>query len=1037
MAQILSSEHPFFFSTPLLHHNHHFAASSADMWVAAFAFSWFSTAVVIAALSWLSVRAYQVLSKPSEELINLLGLDVPLAPTLSLAAIKADGVLLNWKAPDQKASGIRHHVQVNGVTLDGELPTHETSFAIVKLRPDSGFSIRLLAINSAGFHAESEVLRVRTKPTASHDYFYPQDEVEEEDFIPMIQSYRALVDTNPASVIPQGMHREHSNTAQPKQPRQGRRSLPPTQPSEPQDTQESAQEESLKELTEKLDKLRAEVDSCDQTIEREDDEFQINHSTLLEQFNELKQAVADKENTSKALKKQVVDLSNQNTTAQNRRVAAEKKLEQKLAEQQKLRDDAERWNREMSEIHAECKRLEFEQAKATQEAEEEIARLREEHCAETTAHRSLEESLKQSRTTIEDLKHETERLQGDDVPYTGYFTTAEEEEWSVKFSHLQHCYNAAFQELTQAKAIQQQASMKLEEWQQRRATNPHLFATTPPVYDAAPTRRQSQRRSRTLSLRGEASAQPNYDNASVPTYPNTTLSPPFASASPFFNINNGMTIPATINASAHDMDFAGAAPPTSPSVTGVLLPSGLLGDDTDTRFGPPNPSARSSPLNEPLLPGLGAPGLETYGPSSPISNPSRSPSTFASPRASTTHLPFSNPDSLIDADRRSVRSAASSMQTRGGSTTGTRFAGLFGFSRQRGKTFSDEGPTLGSLRPQESQSFPREAGDLDPIGTRRRGSHAGTWREQMHIVLRGSQPGTQSGAQPTAQPTSQTEHALEAPAQQPKRKWTVFGSKNDPWPPASMLERPSSPRPASMQSGEPAFGRAFADSRYGWATPGEIRGPLGVGAPDWGSGRGGGAWSRLPSRRPSVQYGSGSGQHGLDGAHEMEYEDEPRALQAPIGTRPVSSSQSSLRGGAGGSVTGMGRLNPAAPSFKMLFGAKGRGKGRGGEEEEVEGEEEEGLERTATAEGKESFMQKLTRKSSASMFAFPGFGKEKARRVEEGGEEGSGEKGSFESEKGAPSPLLGGPEGKDLFALHDTLQGPSHISSAQYLTEID
>lgn len=60
-------------------------------------------------------RAYRVLSKPVEELVNLLGLEVPVAPLVSLAGIKADGVLLHWKPPDQRASVVKYVIRINGI----------------------------------------------------------------------------------------------------------------------------------------------------------------------------------------------------------------------------------------------------------------------------------------------------------------------------------------------------------------------------------------------------------------------------------------------------------------------------------------------------------------------------------------------------------------------------------------------------------------------------------------------------------------------------------------------------------------------------------------------------------------------------------------------------------------------------------------------------------------------------------------------------------------------------------------------------------
>jgi hypothetical protein len=60
-------------------------------------------------------RAYQVLSQPVEKLVQVLGLEVPVAPLVSLAGIKADGVLLHWKAPDQRPSVLKYVIRINGI----------------------------------------------------------------------------------------------------------------------------------------------------------------------------------------------------------------------------------------------------------------------------------------------------------------------------------------------------------------------------------------------------------------------------------------------------------------------------------------------------------------------------------------------------------------------------------------------------------------------------------------------------------------------------------------------------------------------------------------------------------------------------------------------------------------------------------------------------------------------------------------------------------------------------------------------------------
>ena len=60
-------------------------------------------------------RIWQIYKKPVDELVTLLGLDIPLAPEVSLAGITSDSVVLYWKPPDQQYASLTHSIHVNGI----------------------------------------------------------------------------------------------------------------------------------------------------------------------------------------------------------------------------------------------------------------------------------------------------------------------------------------------------------------------------------------------------------------------------------------------------------------------------------------------------------------------------------------------------------------------------------------------------------------------------------------------------------------------------------------------------------------------------------------------------------------------------------------------------------------------------------------------------------------------------------------------------------------------------------------------------------
>lgn len=60
-------------------------------------------------------RLWQINQKPVEELQELLGLDIPPIPEVSLAGITSDSILLYWKPPDNLATSLKHTIEVNGI----------------------------------------------------------------------------------------------------------------------------------------------------------------------------------------------------------------------------------------------------------------------------------------------------------------------------------------------------------------------------------------------------------------------------------------------------------------------------------------------------------------------------------------------------------------------------------------------------------------------------------------------------------------------------------------------------------------------------------------------------------------------------------------------------------------------------------------------------------------------------------------------------------------------------------------------------------
>ncbi|KAF2030569.1 hypothetical protein EK21DRAFT_111883 [Setomelanomma holmii] len=912
---------------------------------------WLRTTCIVFALFWVAFRAYQVLSQPVEKLVQVLGLEVPVAPIVSLAGIKADGVLLHWKPPDQRASILKYVIRINGIDI-GDISPQETSVTIENLRPDHHYIIRIVTLNSSNFQAPSVPIQLRTLPVDSDQWYRPNPPKEpqaandDEGFnpTPIIRPNKSLADVTTPFVAPV-MTREHSNSTARRRPDMGRRNSPASQTVDQVRSAVEATDsnDSLRQLTEKLNSLRQELEDMERQIQDEDQEFVTQKTILVDKRDEKKAALKEKEDASRDLRKEVATLERQSASAQTRRAQQEKVLRQKEAERKKLKDDVAKWTREAVELREAAECMAQERVQYEERSEKRIQAIKDKHTEELQSNKVLEDAIREKGIQIKALEEERQKLEegqegGEASDGADNAEREEDNRWKMTVGLLQQQYAQAWTLFTEAERANHEASTQLQFLQQRRMSQPQLFSG-PPVPEMGPVRRNSYRQ-RPLSMREGLLAQATGGFVHTSTAPfnsiPTTSSPSFASVTPYFNPVNGMALPPprthTHNGSFSqaDLESLTGGAPMSPTA-GALLPAGLFGDDLgltdaeddDDDPGPPQaPSLDPSPHMRNVLPGLGAPGTidRSQDPSSPVSPQSQSPSAFASPRESAGELhqyPNPVPTNDIDSDKRSIRSTTSSFQI---NPQASRFGGIFGLNRQRGKTFSDEGPALGSLKPAQSQSLPRQ--DHGPDGTgdsRRRGSVSeGAWYDSF--IRTKTQP-VESSSSPNHVTTR-------------KRPFNMFGTKGDPWLTTMLgFEKPPSPRQGSTKSGEGmALPRPSTEShtRFGWSVDafGARSSPLGV---DWSvSNTNTSSWSRMPSRRPSVQYGSTTNLVNEDMLHDdlLDFPSTTRSpTQAPIGTRPQSSAshmQAPTRFDQLPPVPSTPpRLNPAAASFTIpLLGKK-------------------------------------------------------------------------------------------------------------------
>ena len=821
----------------------------------------------------------------------------------------------------------------------GETKRTETTVSILNLTPGTLYDIRVFTVSAPGFQTPSTVLHLRTAQCTKSD---PQ--ADNSDGYPTIRAYPAKSNATISPPTAPAMAREPSG-GHPigRRGTTGRKQSAANLVLESQpvaqydDSQRSSDEEvagTLAQLSERFQKVQQDIESTENEVVKEDEEFETALRDLEYQRDELKQKVRERDEQSSELRKQVHKLESESRAKQNERAKKERQLQQKENQHKRRRDEISTWDEQISTMKEEMSFVEKQQAAIEERTASEIRNLRKKIEDEQREVRLLDEENKEKALQIKALEEERIRLNEDEETEESREADRLDRErdlfWQERQQSLVNTYSNVCHAHGHALKQFEIARDRLTLCENIRRANANSAYAPPPPLDLEAIRkgmrprRTRQRGSLTSSVSSPMSTHPVVDSySSNPSFhQQTTSASPTFSGPALFNLKNGMTLIAPSEepvTTPEEIDVLTGGAPMSPRAD-ALLPANLLGDESADDEADNELSVQSAAVESKQVPfpNIGPSGLigDAQGSPSPASSSSRS---FSSPRESL--------NNVLDPDRRSLQSGRISIDqpdvAENAQSASRKLTTLFSFSRQRGKTLADGPPMLGSLKQGESQSFPRNFGDgADALAAqRRRRGYSGNWPFPMTNLLprastgaaggKSSDParlvttrarfpnpfsglGKSSASMPTYDPFATRSDSFDAAI-------SAAGLRGDALPsrPSSMYSFDNLPRP-STESQFHAWGSHERSNLRG--------SPL---APDWGASQ---TWSRSQSRRPSVQYGSTSnlslGPHIDEDFLEPSRETQ-RPLQAPIGTRPTSSQRPLTP-----------KLNPAAPSFTTQFFAR-------------------------------------------------------------------------------------------------------------------
>lgn len=868
---------------------------------------------------------------PNEILVDKLGLDIPPSPSITLEYISEREVQISWQYTDVSKSVESHVIEVNSKTV-GEPKKNETACSILNLIPGTVYDIRVFTISGTAFQTPSQVLRLRT-PTGSQA---SSDDRSHDESI-SIRAYAAKAPVTHAPVAAPLMAREHSGGHPAARRGTGARRVSPATMQQEingmqvEDSRSATDDETdgnLASLSQRLRDIQQDIDATEGQITGDEEEYSNALKELEGERDALKAQLKERDEASSDLRRQVHKAEAASRTAQSERAKKERLLHQRENQRKKRTDEIARWEDQISSMAEEMAGVELQKAAIEKRNQGDIREIRRKIEEEQKEVRLLDEENKEKALQIKSLEEERQQMnvdeETDESREADRLEKERDELWQGRLYELGQQYNGLHSAVLQAQQLYDVARDRLAYCENaRRATAASFAPGFPAPIDMDAVRRgvRPPRKPRhNLSLTSSVSSPRgpgSYDTYGTPTGFSAINASPTIAGPSFFNAKNGMTLVAPPESPEDEKErydlISGA--PMSPRAD-ALLPADLLGDESADDIPEEAADGPTKTIDEETqkmpFPRLGPPSIREQdnipGSPSPLSSSSKS---FSSPRESFTHM------QVQDGDQASLRSGQGSFQQENdGDATQSNskrlMSNLFSFNRQRerGKTSADQPPALGSLKPGQSQSFPRDFGDdLDPKA-RKRLQYGGTWAFPGNLLPRSStdkEPSTAKKALPGI--FSSLNRSAATPSYDP------FASRSNSIGEPSIRIDGSSPRPSSVYSFDKMPRPSMESQFHAWgAEKSGLRGsPLG---PDWASMHSG--YSRNPSRRPSIHHGSTSNL-SLAVPVDPDYlePDEPqRVVQAPIGTRPTSSQRPLTP-----------KLNPAAPSFTTsLFNRKDRSK---------------------------------------------------------------------------------------------------------------
>ncbi|KAL7270923.1 hypothetical protein RUND412_006356 [Rhizina undulata] len=773
----------------------------------------------IVALAWMCYRASTLLNIPIPTLVKLLGLDLPAPPRVSLHGIASDTITLHWSLPERAGSVAKHIIQINGINVGESEKRGETSVTVTGLNPDHLYNVRVIAANSHNFQAPGQLIRLRTrsKSQVSNDNgggFNPKGDSSDDS--PSIQPHTPILE--PPSPQAHSTHHHHHNN-HPRRTARDRRSSPATLEQQNHATSSRPEDcHTVESLTTDLEAVRRDIDDAETQLAHTEEEFKTSESVLRTELDLLKEKKNEEDSVRQKLRAETRTLEEGKRVAEALKTKTEKVLRAKEDEIKRMREDSRRWDEERMAALVKVDELLKKVEESKDHAQNTERNLSDEMKEAQNSIAAMEEEIRSFVTAIKayEAQRDKWKMQDDAEAKRMREDEEREREWKERQRALEMHYFQVYNAYQAAEAEFMKAEEALRSCSSRRGSG---------AGDAGmPHKKNKQRRNRNRKSRTQtvssamnpfSSPDPRFaDAAAFNNIQAQQINPNFNSIpqNPFFNVANGTAsasqdIPGrNIGPTNAELNILSGGAPMSPTANS-LLPSNLFALEDS----PPSPKGSLSRAEEVPLRATPIEVLGFMAPQSPMSSGSVTTSHVSSPRSSLPLYPHltTSDRSNSDLDRPANISSMANLRqfpppVEEHQSGSRRFVKLFSSGNRGRKTYSLDGPILGSLKANESQSFPKnpDPPGLDPIGTRRRSGSYGSWISTPEFLA------------------GRVQKPLERTNSDSSRRsaFNPFNPNFDPIEPNKFFDPPVSPRPSSIASFDNQLPAPSSDvsAAFGW-----------------------------------------------------------------------------------------------------------------------------------------------------------------------------------------------------------------------------